>query len=240
MLRRLSPASRLLRRDPTSAGPSAGRRRLLPAYRRQAGPRRPPRVRRLDVPPPSAPIPLRPRLDLGRRVPWHANPAGPACSGLHFRSMLGLAERLPPHTASRRRAWTAEAASLPCSCLRLPVATNSLRRGLAPPLQWPCLAHQGRCAPLTRWPEAGPSLTAAARAGTGRAQVGTEGWRRSNRRMERNRQSSGCRHLLRTERSEETFGGDFPRYRFPHAVESAGSGSGQRHDIVPIVAVFLV
>ena len=34
--------------------------------------------------------------------------------------------------------------------------------------------RQGRCAPLTRWPEAGPSLTAAARAGTGRAQVGTD------------------------------------------------------------------
>jgi len=34
--------------------------------------------------------------------------------------------------------------------------------------------------------------------------------------------------------------GDFPRYRFPHAVESAGSGSGQRHDIAPIVAVFRV
>ena len=64
--------------------------------------------------------------------------------------------------------------------------------------------RQGRCAPLTRWPEAGPSLTAAARAGTGRAQVGTEGWRRSNRRMERNRQSSGCRHL-----ADGTQRGDF-------------------------------
>ena len=63
LLRRPSPASTLLRRDPTSAGPSAGRRRLLPAYRRHAGPRRPPRVRQLDVPPPSPPIPLRPRLD---------------------------------------------------------------------------------------------------------------------------------------------------------------------------------
>jgi len=40
--------------------------------------------------------------------------------------------RLPPHTASR-----------PCSCLRLVVATNSLHRGLAPPIQCPCLAHQG-------------------------------------------------------------------------------------------------
>src|SRR5580704_6513516 len=37
-------------------------------------------------------------------------------------------------------------ATLPpaCSCLRLAVATNSLRRGLAPPIQGPCLAHQGR------------------------------------------------------------------------------------------------
>jgi hypothetical protein len=36
-------------------------------------------------------------------------------------------------------------ATLPpaCSCLRLAVATNSLRRGLAPPIQGPCLAHQG-------------------------------------------------------------------------------------------------
>src|SRR5437879_5419331 len=43
--------------------------------------------------------------------------------------------------------------------------------------------RQGRCAPLKRWPEGGPSLTAAARGGTGFAQVGTEGWCRSNRRM---------------------------------------------------------
>ena len=37
-------------------------------------------------------------------------------------------------------------ATLPpaCSCLRLAVATNSLRRGLAPPIQGPCLAHQER------------------------------------------------------------------------------------------------
>src|SRR5271165_1116263 len=43
--------------------------------------------------------------------------------------------------------------------------------------------RQGRFAPLARWPEDGPSLTAAARAGVSRAQVGTEGWRRSNKRM---------------------------------------------------------
>jgi len=43
--------------------------------------------------------------------------------------------------------------------------------------------HQGRYAPLARWPEDGPSLTAAARDGTGCAQVGAEGWCRSNKRM---------------------------------------------------------
>ena len=43
--------------------------------------------------------------------------------------------------------------------------------------------RQGRCAPLTRWPEDGPSLTAAALDGTDRSQVGTEGWCRSNKRI---------------------------------------------------------
>jgi len=43
--------------------------------------------------------------------------------------------------------------------------------------------RQGRFAPLARWPEDGPSLTAAVRDGTGCAQVGTEGWCRSNKRM---------------------------------------------------------
>ena len=43
--------------------------------------------------------------------------------------------------------------------------------------------RQGRYAPLARWPEDGPSLTAAVRDGTGCAQVGTEGWCRSNKRM---------------------------------------------------------
>ena len=44
-------------------------------------------------------------------------------------------------------------------------------------------SRQGRCAPLKRWPEDGPSLTAAVRDGTGCAQVGAEGWFRSNKRM---------------------------------------------------------
>src|SRR5258706_7098783 len=43
--------------------------------------------------------------------------------------------------------------------------------------------RQGRRAPLKRWPEDGPSVTAAARDGTHCAQVGAEGWCRSNKRM---------------------------------------------------------
>ena len=51
--------------------------------------------------------------------------------------------------------------------------------------------RQGRCAPLTRWPEDGPSLTATVRAGTRRVQVGAEGWCRSNKRMGRELVSTG-------------------------------------------------
>ena len=51
--------------------------------------------------------------------------------------------------------------------------------------------RQGRCAPLARWPEDGPSLTAAVRDGPGCVQVGAEGWCRSNKRMER---ECRCRH----------------------------------------------
>src|ERR1700719_822800 len=43
--------------------------------------------------------------------------------------------------------------------------------------------RQGRYAPLARGAEDGPSLTAAVRDGTGCAQVGAEGWCRSNKRM---------------------------------------------------------
>src|SRR5271166_7158644 len=46
-----------------------------------------------------------------------------------------------------------------------------------------------------------------------RAQVGTEGWRRSNRRMARWARGA-ARHWT-------------SRYRFRHAVERAGSGSGR-------------
>jgi len=57
---------------------------------------RPPWVRTLDIPPLPPPLPLRPRLDFGRRVRRHANPAGPACSGVHFRSVLRFASGFLP------------------------------------------------------------------------------------------------------------------------------------------------
>ena len=62
----------------------------------RADPCRPPWVRTLDVPPPPSPLPLRPRLDFGRRVWRHARPVGPACSGLHLRSVLRFASGFFP------------------------------------------------------------------------------------------------------------------------------------------------
>ena len=59
-------------------------------------PSRSPWVRTLDVPPPPSPLPLRPRLDFGRRVRRHAHPVGPACLGLHLRSVLQRASGFFP------------------------------------------------------------------------------------------------------------------------------------------------
>jgi hypothetical protein len=70
---------------------------------------RPPWVRTLDVPPPPSPLPIRPRLDFGRRVHGHAHPVESACSGLHLRSVLRFASGFFPtrphgarHGVSRR------------------------------------------------------------------------------------------------------------------------------------------
>jgi hypothetical protein len=108
-----------------------------------ADPCRPPRVRTLDVLPLPAPIPLRSRLDFGRRVPWHAHPIGPACTGLHLRSVLQRASGFFPTRPHGARPDCLATPPPACSCLRLAVASNLLRRGLAPPIQGPCLAHQG-------------------------------------------------------------------------------------------------
>src|ERR1700688_4864565 len=68
-----------------------------------ADPRRPPWGMTLNVPPLPPPIPLRPRMDFGRRVRRHADPAGPACSRVHLRSVLRYASGFfptRPHGAS--------------------------------------------------------------------------------------------------------------------------------------------
>ncbi len=61
-----------------------------------ADPNRSPWVKTLDVPPLPPPLPPRPRLDFGRRVWRHANPAGSACSGIYFRSVLRFASGFFP------------------------------------------------------------------------------------------------------------------------------------------------
>lgn len=96
---------------PSSLPPSG----LPPA----ADPRRSPWVRTLDVPPLPPLLPPRPRLDFGRRVRRHADPAGPACSGVHFRSVLRCASGFFPTRprgastmgVSRRRTLRAVASS---------------------------------------------------------------------------------------------------------------------------------
>ncbi len=76
----------------------------------RADPRRSPWVSSLDVPPPPPPLPPRPRMDFGRRVSKHADPAGPACTGITFRSVLRFASGFfptrphgPSASVSRRR-----------------------------------------------------------------------------------------------------------------------------------------
>ena len=106
---------------------------LAPLHSRAMGALRgamqPPRVRTLVLPLP-APIPLRSWLDFGRRIPWHRHPIGP---GLHRASHTFGAARLRvlPHTASRRLAGLSRDAPTCSSSLRLAVASNLLRRGLA-------------------------------------------------------------------------------------------------------------
>ena len=69
----------------------------------RAGPRGSPWVRTLNVPQRPPPLPPRPRLDFGLRVRRHARPAGPACSGVHSRSVPRFASGFfptRPHGAS--------------------------------------------------------------------------------------------------------------------------------------------
>ena len=133
----------------------------------RADPRRPPWVRALDVPPRPPPLPLRPRLDFGRRVRRHAHPAGPACPGVHFRSVLRCASGFFSTRPRGARAGVSRRHSPACSCLRLAVATNSPRKGLSPPIQCPCQAH-------LRPPYATPHNGNRWRSFAGKPSIGTE------------------------------------------------------------------
>ena len=64
----------------------------------------------------------------------------PQWSSLSFGAAVCL--RLPPHTTSQRKLSRLATDHATCSCLRLTVATNSPRKGLSPPIQCPCRAHQ--------------------------------------------------------------------------------------------------
>ena len=66
----------------------------------------------------------------------------PQWSSLSFGAAVCL--RLPPHTTSQRKLSRLATDHATCSCLRLTVATNSPRKGLSPPIQCPCRAHQFR------------------------------------------------------------------------------------------------
>ncbi len=106
-----------------------------------ADPCRSPWVRALDIPPRPPPLPPRPRLDFGHRVRRHAHPTGPACTEVHFRSVLRFASGFFSTRPRGARAGASRRRIPACSCLWLAVATNSPREGLSPPIQCPCQAH---------------------------------------------------------------------------------------------------
>ena len=82
----------------------------------------------------------------------------PQWSSLSFGAAVCL--RLPPHTTSQRKLSRLATDHATCSCLRLTVATNSPRKGLSPPIQCPCRAHQRRASLLEIVKAARRALTA--------------------------------------------------------------------------------
>ena len=106
-----------------------------------ADPCRPPRVRYSGFA--AAPVPLTAPTSVGF---WasRSKARSPGRPGLLRASLaFGAAARLRllPHTASQRQDHRLAAALLHAVAFKLAVATNSLHRGLAPPIQGPCLAH---------------------------------------------------------------------------------------------------
>ena len=96
----------------------------------QAGPMETSHGKVARLPAAAAPTTVLPRLDTGRRVGAHAHPDRPACSGVHFRSVLRLASSFHP---TEPRA--------PAVAVHVRFPTVGVRGGLAPPDLRPCLAH---------------------------------------------------------------------------------------------------
>src|SRR5450755_868563 len=156
LLYRLSPASLLIRRDPTSAWASTRRRCLLRVYSSR-GPT---------------------QTSLGKNTGCPATPRSPYRFGLGwilgfaFEDTLtrpirlaqeftfvrchGLPRASSPHGLTAPAGCRLTTSPTACSCLWLAVATNSPREGLTPPIQCPCQAHLQRLKPLT------PTLSPAA------------------------------------------------------------------------------
>jgi hypothetical protein len=133
-----------------------------------ADPCRPPRAIRVDVMPLPAPIRLRSRLDFGRRVPWHAHPIGPACTGLHtyVRCCSAPPASSPHGLTAPGRIVSRPPAQLPsaCGCFQLaPQRTCTSNPGSMPG------TPRRACGPRLRRPKAltglaaGPSLATSVR-----------------------------------------------------------------------------
>ena len=184
LLHRLSPASTLLPRDPTSAWPSAGRRCLLPAYRshpiahaRWGALRGPMQTSQgKDTGCTAAPGPNTAPISVGfwasRSLARSPDRPGLRRASLTFGAAARL--RLLPHTTSRRQAGLSRDAP---TCVQLPSACGCFQ--LAP--QRTCTSNPGSMPGTPRTLRAasgggpsGPSLTAATRGVTRQWQVGTE------------------------------------------------------------------
>ncbi len=116
----------------------------------QADPPRPPRVRRVGCPAAAGLNTAPTSVGFWALRSLARSPGRPGL--LRASLSLGAAVRQPassPHGLAAPEAASHDPSSA-CGCLRLAVATNSLHRGLAPPIQCPCRAHQGRAfgAPL--------------------------------------------------------------------------------------------
>ena len=83
-----------------------------------------------------------------------------------------------------------------CSCLQLAVATNSLRRGLSPPIQCPCLAHQGQALRVAA--KSAAILDRHSTRWRSRTAVGAEEWLRRGQTKEWAQKQVSCQDIVIT------------------------------------------